>query len=326
MSLLEAPHAPIDHLGQALDLSRAGEITAALRLLDGRSKASDPDDPAATARRCRLLIDVHLARGDLSAARRAGEPLLGSAGAPGLTGAESHLGLGLLTSAEGADEHALTHFRLTGDRHSSGEMQVAARTGAALSLVRLGRYQSAEATATEAVELARSLGVHYDVAQACRTRAAADFSGERVQWLRDAQAALVGVPAKRLAAQVDADLAAMLLLEHTETGRREALGLLAAARGHAHVEGLRPLAARIDRLIERAGVSTLAASAAVQSLTKTELRVATLAAEGLSNRQVADHLVVTVKAVEWHLSNVYRKLAIRSRKSLAPTLGLALRA
>ena len=39
------------------------------------------------------------------------------------------------------------------------------------------------------------------------------------------------------------------------------------------------------------------------------------------NRQIASELVVTVKAVEWHLSHVYRKLGISSRVNLAETLG-----
>ena len=38
-------------------------------------------------------------------------------------------------------------------------------------------------------------------------------------------------------------------------------------------------------------------------------------------REVAARLVVTVKAVEWHLSHVYRKLGIRSRNALAGALG-----
>ena len=40
------------------------------------------------------------------------------------------------------------------------------------------------------------------------------------------------------------------------------------------------------------------------------------------NRQIAHELVVTVKAVEWHLSHVYRKLGIGSRTLLAETLGV----
>jgi DNA-binding CsgD family transcriptional regulator len=42
-----------------------------------------------------------------------------------------------------------------------------------------------------------------------------------------------------------------------------------------------------------------------------------LARDGMRNREIADLLGVSVKAVEWHLSHVYRKLGIRSRNDLA---------
>ncbi len=57
------------------------------------------------------------------------------------------------------------------------------------------------------------------------------------------------------------------------------------------------------------------------ALTVSERRVARMAADGLTNRQIASELVVTVKAVEWHLSHVYRKLGISSRTNLSTTLG-----
>ncbi len=40
------------------------------------------------------------------------------------------------------------------------------------------------------------------------------------------------------------------------------------------------------------------------------------AAGGATNREIAQKLFVTVKAVEWHLSNAYRKLGIASRRDL----------
>jgi DNA-binding CsgD family transcriptional regulator len=52
------------------------------------------------------------------------------------------------------------------------------------------------------------------------------------------------------------------------------------------------------------------------SLTPSELRVALMAAEGLSNREVAQDLFVTVRTVESHLSRAYDKLEIRSRGEL----------
>jgi DNA-binding CsgD family transcriptional regulator len=51
-------------------------------------------------------------------------------------------------------------------------------------------------------------------------------------------------------------------------------------------------------------------------LTATERRVAAMAAEGLSNKQIASELFMGVSTVEAHLSRVYRKLGIRSRAGL----------
>jgi DNA-binding CsgD family transcriptional regulator len=59
----------------------------------------------------------------------------------------------------------------------------------------------------------------------------------------------------------------------------------------------------------------------VDALTPSERRVARMAAEGMSNKELAQALFVTVKAVEVHLSSVYRKLRINSRGQLADALG-----
>jgi DNA-binding CsgD family transcriptional regulator len=56
------------------------------------------------------------------------------------------------------------------------------------------------------------------------------------------------------------------------------------------------------------------------SLTASENRVAALAAEGQTNKQIAQGLFVTPKTVEVHLSNAYRKLEISSRRELADVL------
>jgi DNA-binding NarL/FixJ family response regulator len=105
---------------------------------------------------------------------------------------------------------------------------------------------------------------------------------------------------------------------------REALGLLRAAETYAGQEELWPLQGRVRWLLERLGEPARPAPGEVlAALTTTERRVARLAAAGCTNREIAGQLVVTVKAVEWHLSHVYRKLGIRSRTMLAGTLGLA---
>ena len=57
-----------------------------------------------------------------------------------------------------------------------------------------------------------------------------------------------------------------------------------------------------------------------EELTAHELRIALLAADGKTNREIALQLFLSPKTVEWHLGHVYRKLRIRSRSKLAPSL------
>ena len=57
-----------------------------------------------------------------------------------------------------------------------------------------------------------------------------------------------------------------------------------------------------------------------ESLTPSERRVAELAAEGNTNRDIAQTLYVTPKTVEVHLTSVYRKLGIGSRAALSEGL------
>jgi DNA-binding CsgD family transcriptional regulator len=64
--------------------------------------------------------------------------------------------------------------------------------------------------------------------------------------------------------------------------------------------------------------------AAGGELTPSEQRVAELVAAGLSNKEVAAQLFVSVYTVEAHLSNVYAKLGIRSRAQLARQLSASI--
>ena len=56
------------------------------------------------------------------------------------------------------------------------------------------------------------------------------------------------------------------------------------------------------------------------ALTRSERRVAELAASGRQNKQIAAELVVTLDTVEFHLRNAFRKLGIGSRTRLATAL------
>jgi DNA-binding CsgD family transcriptional regulator len=59
----------------------------------------------------------------------------------------------------------------------------------------------------------------------------------------------------------------------------------------------------------------------VDALTPSESRVARMAASGMTNREIAQSLFVTVKTVEFHLGQAYRKLDISSRAELTDALG-----
>jgi DNA-binding NarL/FixJ family response regulator len=52
------------------------------------------------------------------------------------------------------------------------------------------------------------------------------------------------------------------------------------------------------------------------SLTTQEAKIAELARAGYSNKQIAEKLYLTVRTIEFHLSNVYRKLRISGRREL----------
>jgi DNA-binding NarL/FixJ family response regulator len=85
--------------------------------------------------------------------------------------------------------------------------------------------------------------------------------------------------------------------------------------------GAKGLAERVRAELHAAGGRPRrTALTGVEALTASERRVATLAAQGETNREIAQGLFVTPKTVEVHLSNAYRKLGIRSRRELAGEL------
>jgi DNA-binding CsgD family transcriptional regulator len=84
----------------------------------------------------------------------------------------------------------------------------------------------------------------------------------------------------------------------------------------------------MEGFAERARVELAATGEHVRSralqagdpLTSQESQVAGLAAEGYTNRQIAEHLFISPKTVEYHLKKAYRKLDVTSRTQLARRL------
>ncbi|WP_222130256.1 LuxR family transcriptional regulator [Nocardioides deserti] len=331
--LTSAVDGPVDEVTALVRAGRVVEALSALTRLRGQG-LGDRDGVRAAA----AAVDCRLARGDLADAVGLSDRLAESTASPGDVAAFALHARAEVSAALGDAESALEGFLAAGavlveaDPSPEHVLEVPWRAGAALALVRTGRFREGADLAREHLVVAEASGSPYAVAGALRTLATADSGAHRTALLRRARATLAdatadGLPAERLAAQLDTDLAGLLLLTPgagagSPAGPGEALALLRSAEEYAGRQELWPLQGRVRRLLERFGERPRRVqSEALAALTASERRVAGLAADGLTNRQIAEELVVTVKAVEWHLSHVYRKLGITSRTRLAATLG-----
>lgn len=330
---MDSPEVP-DEAGLAGALSaalvhvRAGRIREGLDALTVLRDHPDAGvDPVAASLIAGGLVDCRLARGDLAEAMGLGSELEKLIRRPGPPAAVAHHASGELATVLGDAETAVEHFTAAGEQLAGTQelidpALVPWHASAAVALVRVGRHREAVELAEQWRDVAAASGSAYAHAHALRTLATVGVGGDRVALLREARAVLTDVVAERLTAQIDTDLAGLLLLDPTRSGEGEAIRLLRSAEEYAGRQELWPLQGRVRRLLDRLGESPRRVrSEAMASLTAAERRVALLAAEGLTNRQIAEELVVTVKAIEWHLSHIYRKLDIQSRGRLAATLG-----
>jgi non-specific serine/threonine protein kinase len=62
------------------------------------------------------------------------------------------------------------------------------------------------------------------------------------------------------------------------------------------------------------------AAAAGETLTRREREIAVLVSDGLTNRQIADRLVISRRTVDSHLEHIRAKLAVSSRSEIGDQL------
>ena len=141
---------------------------------------------------------------------------------------------------------------------------------------------------------------------------------ERQAWLEKAVATLENSPARLELARVTCELGADLRRRGERSAARD---MLRRAHALAAECGATRLANRARDELSRSGARLIREPVSgVEALTPSEVRVAELAAEGLTNREVAQALFVSEKTVETHLGRVYRKLDIKSRHALPGAL------
>jgi DNA-binding NarL/FixJ family response regulator len=193
------------------------------------------------------------------------------------------------------------------------------RSDAALALLRLGDSARALRLARDELELARQFGAPRAIAVALRAVALATGGSECIELLQEAQEVLNGSAAALVRAEVLVDLGASLRRANQRAAARSPLATgLELATGC----GARPLAARAGTELRAAGGRPRAhLRRGVDELTPSERRVCAMAAEGMSNPEIAQTLFVTRATVESHLHSAYRKLDINSRTGLAQALG-----
>ncbi len=157
--------------------------------------------------------------------------------------------------------------------------------------------------------------------------------------------------AEELADRVRSDLTLARLLGIRARAHGDAGALLEAAEAHLAVGVFGHAAELADLAVDRASrasdapISARAESIAAlarrsvgaapdepppaaaplpEQLTRREAEIATLAAQGLRDKDIADELVLSVRTVESHLATAYRKLGIASRRELGDALAAAL--
>jgi ATP/maltotriose-dependent transcriptional regulator MalT len=192
------------------------------------------------------------------------------------------------------------------------------RIGLARCEAALGNDEEARALAVGAVELARQAGGVRGIGISLRVQGMVTGGAEGIELLGEAVETLASTRARVHHAEA--------LLEHGAALRRanfrkDAREPLREALELAHRCGARPLEERARVELAATGARPRkAVFTGVESLTPSELRVARMAAEGMTNREIAQALTVTGKTVETHLRHVYQKLDLASRTELPGAL------
>jgi DNA-binding CsgD family transcriptional regulator len=306
----------------AIPLFHRGALADVLADLDQARSGFDEGWDGGRAWVAALRAQTHLELGDIAAARDALEiaPISPDSMDHGIVlFARAKLAL-----AERDPATALRHAVAAGHHLRAGFAidhpgLVAWRDTAAQAALALGEREEAARLSEQSLERARWCRVPRTIALAHRTAAALAGGQAGIDLLSSAAELLADSPSTLVRAHVLVELGGALRRDgrrsDARTPLREALQMAdrmgAAPVAEAAREELRATGARPRR----------AAHTGVDALTPAERRVAQLAAERLTNPQIAQDLFVTTKTIQTHLAHAYRKLGIASRRELPSALG-----
>jgi DNA-binding CsgD family transcriptional regulator len=192
------------------------------------------------------------------------------------------------------------------------------RADAAPLLASLGRHDEARALAREELERCTAFGAPGPLGVSLRTLGLIEPGVSGIGLLDQAVTHLQRSPARLEHALALLELGAAT----RRAGRRgDARELLREALELARGCGADAIAVRAhDELIAAGARPRRDPTESRSNLTASELRVARMAAGGMTNRQIAQALFLTENTIETHLRSVFRKLEIGSRSQLARAL------
>ena len=192
------------------------------------------------------------------------------------------------------------------------------RPVSAEALALLGEHERATELIEAELESCRRYGSRRALGVAMRVAGRIDSDGRGVEILRGAVAELDRTPARLEHALALVELGVALRRTRQST---EARGPLRDGLSEARGCGARALAERAhEELVATGARPRKIVRAGLDALTSSERRVARMAAEGLTNKEIAQALFVTVRTVEAHLHHTYQKLEISSRYELGAAL------
>jgi DNA-binding CsgD family transcriptional regulator len=192
------------------------------------------------------------------------------------------------------------------------------RSFAAPALAALGRREEARELLAEELERARCFGVARPIGVNLRATGVLEGGDKGIGLLRESVAALEDCPSVVERAHSRVELGSAL----RRRGRRaDSLPWLRDGLELADRAGALALAQRARRELADAGARPhRPAGVGRDALTPAELRVARMAAEGATNKEIAQGLFVSLRTVETHLTHTYAKLGITARPELALAL------
>ncbi len=195
---------------------------------------------------------------------------------------------------------------------------IPARGWQALAHLQLGARETAQSLAAEELARARRWGSPSSIAFALRTAGLVEGGAAGIDLLRASAALITTADSPYERAQSVTALGAALRRAGHRRDAREPLreGLDLAVRcGALRLAGLVR-----DELVAAGGRPRRTALSGRDALTPSERRVAQLAADGMTNREIAQALFVTARTVEGHLTQTYAKLGVGSREQLGAAL------